>query len=47
MNEMNVHNVPRQKLKTIQECLYHAHKQNLKSMYHYNKDLVKQSLIYS
>jgi len=29
-----VHNVPRQNLNIIQECLYNAHRQNLKSIYH-------------
>jgi hypothetical protein len=41
-----VHNVPRQNLNIIQENLYNAHRQNLKSIYHYNKDLVIQYLIH-
>jgi len=31
-----LHNVPRQNLKTVQECLPNAHRQNLKSTYQYN-----------
>jgi hypothetical protein len=35
-------------LKAIQEYLHNAHRQNLKSMYHYNnKDLVIQYLIHN
>jgi len=41
-----IHNVPREKLKTIQEYLHKAHRQNLKSMYYYNKHLVIQYIIH-
>ena len=41
-----VHNITRQKLKTIQVYLHKAHKQELKSMYHYNKNLVIQYIIH-
>ena len=41
-----IHNVPRQKIKTIQGYLYNEHRQKLKSIYHYNKDLVIQYLIH-
>jgi len=34
-----LHIVPRQSLKAIQEHLHNAHRQNLKSTYHYNKIL--------
>jgi hypothetical protein len=42
-----IHNIPRQKLKATQKYLHNADRQNLiKSIYHYNKDLVIQHLIY-
>jgi hypothetical protein len=36
-----VHDIPSQNLKTIQEYIH-----NLKSIYHYNKNLVIQNLIH-
>jgi hypothetical protein len=38
-----VHNVPRQNLTIIQDYLFYAHRQNLKSIYHYNEDLVYET----
>jgi len=42
-----VHNEPRENLSIIQEYLYSAPQQTLKSIYHYNKYLVIQYLIHS